>query len=709
MILQGIEDEAHRNGYAVLVGDTQHDPKREARYVMMLLRQEADGLIFLGHRLPKPAAQLVRSLAPQYAPVVNGCEFSPRLGVPSVHIDNATAAADAMDHLYGLGHRRIGIVTGPLVSPLSRDRLAGATSRAQAERADRDLIVVQGDFSIEAGAAGAERLLDRREPPTAVFCFNDEMAMVEATLDAFKTVKRTGIAVSGGDRVGVPPLTLEPGEIAETVTVTAESPVIQTQSGERSYAVTSTQIENLPIARGNFTSLTSFSPGVVSGGASAGGTRLGGLGQNNIMMDGISAMDTGNNGQMLNMNVDSIGDVKILTQGYQAEYGRSSGLQITAVTKSGSNRFRGSAYDIQTNSDWDATSWVNEKNGDPKPKTSTKILGYTIGGPVGKPGGNNKLFFFYSHEYRPVTAAINNGNPIRIRVPTTLERAGDFSQTLDNTGALFNLIRDPNSTSPCTAANTAGCFQADGVIGRIPADRLYSSGLALLSRYPLPNVAQLAGANYNYEAPAPTTENLTQQPALRLDYQLSPNLRFTGKYSGQRARRLITPGTIEGFNDVQNPYPFITNYGVTVNYTWGSSTFLEGTYGFIRNQLAGGASIGNTLTGGILVNPSANLSALPGFLRRILFLSGLCCLSTWAPLLPLHAQQRDLRVVEAVKRCDDKAFTALLRARADVNAMQPDGATALAGRYISVNAAWRRRCSNPVRTPTPLMNMARRL
>ena len=436
---------------------------------------------------------------------------------------------------------------------------------------------------------------------------------VEVTLEAFKTVKRTGIVVSGGDRVGIPPLTLEAGALAETVTVTAESPMVQTQSGERSYAVTSQQIENLPIPRNNFTSLTAFTPGVVAGGASAGGTRLGGLGQNNIMMDGISAMDTGNNGQMLQMNVDAIGEVKILTQGYQAEYGRSSGLQITAVTKSGSNRFRGSGYDIQTNSDWDENSWVNDKNGDPKPKTSTKILGYTIGGPVGKPGGNNKLFFFYSHEYRPQTVAINNGNPIRIRVPTALERAGDFSQTRDNTGALFNLIKDPTSTLPCVAGNTAGCFQAGGVLGRIPTDRLYQTGLALLSRYPAPNVNQGVGQNYNYETPAPTTENLTQQPAIRLDYQLSSKLRFTGKYSGQRARKLITPGAIPGFTDVQNPYPFITNYGVTANYTMNSSTFIEGTYGFIRNQLAGGGSIGSTLTGGILVNPTANLSALPGF------------------------------------------------------------------------------------------------
>jgi LacI family repressor for deo operon, udp, cdd, tsx, nupC, and nupG len=177
LILQGIEETAQREGYSVLVGDTQHDEKREERYALMLRRKEADGLIFLGHRLPKEAAALVRAAAPRCAPVVNGCEFSPRLGIPSVHIDNAKAAAEAMDHLYRLGHRRIGIVTGPLVSPLSRDRLHGATSRAQTARAERDFVVMHGDFSIESGTLAAERLLGRREPPSAIFCFNDEMAM----------------------------------------------------------------------------------------------------------------------------------------------------------------------------------------------------------------------------------------------------------------------------------------------------------------------------------------------------------------------------------------------------------------------------------------------------------------------------------------------------------------------------------------------------
>src|SRR5262252_885353 len=76
LILQGIEDTALGQGYSVLVGDTQHDVKREERYAQMLKRREADGLIFLGHRLPKEAASLIKAMAPRCAPIVNGCEFS---------------------------------------------------------------------------------------------------------------------------------------------------------------------------------------------------------------------------------------------------------------------------------------------------------------------------------------------------------------------------------------------------------------------------------------------------------------------------------------------------------------------------------------------------------------------------------------------------------------------------------------------------------
>ena len=190
LILQGIEDAAVREGYAVLLGDTQHDEAREERYAGMLKKKEADGLIFLGHRLPKDAEELVRATAPRCAPVVNGCEFSPQLGVPSVHIDNAKAAYEAMGHLYDLGHRRIAALTGPLVSPLSRDRLRGAMARATHAGAKSDFVVLHGDFSIESGIAAGAQLFATRDHPTAVFCFNDEMAM-----GVIEIARRKGVRV----------------------------------------------------------------------------------------------------------------------------------------------------------------------------------------------------------------------------------------------------------------------------------------------------------------------------------------------------------------------------------------------------------------------------------------------------------------------------------------------------------------------------------
>jgi LacI family repressor for deo operon, udp, cdd, tsx, nupC, and nupG len=188
LVLRGIEDCAQQNGYAVLLGDTRDDEGREEGYAQMLRQKEADGLIFLGHRLPRIAASVVREMAPRCAPIVNGCEFSAELGVPSVHIDNPKAAFEAMEHLYELGHCRIGVVTGPLVSPLSRDRLEGSFAAARRRSLQDDIIVKQGDFSIESGMNAAERLLSLPEPPTAIFCFNDEMAM-----GAIEAARRHGL------------------------------------------------------------------------------------------------------------------------------------------------------------------------------------------------------------------------------------------------------------------------------------------------------------------------------------------------------------------------------------------------------------------------------------------------------------------------------------------------------------------------------------
>src|SRR5205823_872465 len=113
-----------------------------------------------------------------------------------------------------------------------------------------------------------------------------------------------------------------------------------------------------------------------------------------------------------------------------------------------------------------------------------------------------------AHEYRPTNSAVNGGNPILVRLPTALERQGDFSQTLDNNGALFNLIKDTSTGLPCSATDTSGCFADGGVLGKIPANRIYGPGLALLSRYPLPNITQAPSTAYNYQVAPPSVKNL---------------------------------------------------------------------------------------------------------------------------------------------------------------------------------------------------------
>src|SRR5690606_36093987 len=174
---------------------------------------------------------------------------------------------------------------------------------------------------------------------------------------------------------------------------------------------------------------------------------------------------------------ESIAEVKVLTSGYQAEFGRSSGLQITAVTKSGTNQFHGSLYDIEDNSDWNSNSWQNEQNGVAKAVSRNRTWGYSIGGPVGRPGGDNKLFFFYSHEYRPTESG---GNIDRLRLPTMLERQGNFSQSLDDEGAPI-----PQLFSPITGEPYPNNI--------IPAEELYAPSLAVLQMYPEPNATPSSG------------------------------------------------------------------------------------------------------------------------------------------------------------------------------------------------------------------------
>jgi hypothetical protein len=467
---------------------------------------------------------------------------------------------------YGIATILCATLAAPAAAQLTTGTVTGAVEDGQGLRVPGATVVL---ISQARGTRGAPAITDASGEFILAGVLSDTYT-VEVSLTGFKSLTRPDVAVSGGDRVSVGTLRLEVGGATETVQVTSEVPLIQARSGERSFTVASTEVQELPLTGRNFTELTLLTPGV----SNLNGDRLGGGGQNNIMIDGVSSVDTGSNTQMLQMNVDAIAEVKVLTSGYQAEYGRSSGLQISAVTKTGTNQFRGSVYDLLRDSDWNSNSWANRENGVAKDEFSESDWGYTVGGPIGRPGGRNKLFFFHSMEFRPRTGG---GDLVRLRLPTALERAGDFSQSLDNNGAFIGAIRDPQTGQPFPG-------------NVIPADRIYGPGQAVLNWWPLqPNLTQSAGTSYNTEYRNPTYSLLQYQPAVTVDYLPTSPLRLSFRYTGhnQQATTPVVPGSIPGWNDTFQYHgrPWRLTYSASASYTINSTTFLEATYGVAQNTL----------------------------------------------------------------------------------------------------------------------------
>jgi hypothetical protein len=415
---------------------------------------------------------------------------------------------------------------------------------------------------------------------------------VRVTMDGFKTLERGNVVVHAGETVAVGNLTIEVGALQEVVTVTGEAPVIQAQSGERSFAINQEIVKSIAVEGRNINNLALLLPGVVAGSGSSFSVNGLRTNQNNFQVDGVGATDTGNNVSMIAVNPEAVSEMNVLTANYQAEYGRSSGAQISAVTKSGTNAFRGSAYADRRNDDLNANSWLNNREGTPKPKQNQKDVGITLGGPIGAPGGSNKLFFFTNIEYQSVISA---GSLSRLRLPTALERQGDFSQTTDNTGKLFPYIRDYTTGLPCSAADTRGCFQDGGVVGRIPQNRLYDVGINLLKMYALPNAPEGSSQSpaFNYQTYRPDGKSPRNQELWRLDWQPGPSTRIYGKVL-QTGGYNFSPGSIPGLNDTRNDMPGNRSISVALDKTVSTTMVFEVTYGQSRNQLGTLPVLGRT-------------------------------------------------------------------------------------------------------------------
>jgi hypothetical protein len=431
---------------------------------------------------------------------------------------------------------------------------------------------------------------------------------VVVEMPAFRTLRREKVEVNPGARVALGTLTIEIGGTTEVVTVTSEAPMVQAASGERSFTVATEAVANLPLANRTYDALLALAPGVNSTpGALTPATRIGGGGGGNFMLDGATAMDPGVNRPASRVSTEAIAEVRVVTSGYQAEYGRSSGLQVNAITKSGTNQFRGSLYDVERHSRFNANSKTNILNGDPKPFEDERDWGFAIGGPVGKPGGHNKLFFYFNLEFNPRTF----GNTVaRYRMPTALERQGDFSQSRDNLGNLFPFIKDPRLPGPCNATNTSGCFADGGVLGRIPKDRLYAPGMAILNWWPLPNIDNVpAGQAYNFEVTDPTIRLLGYQPIIRVDYQPYTSLRGSFKFLEYQQPNDVIPGILAGWNDSREDDYGIWVPAATINWTINSTTFFEGSWGANFHHQEGCSVVGgapNFCRNALPVNEIAN-------------------------------------------------------------------------------------------------------
>ena len=191
------------------------------------------------------------------------------------------------------------------------------------------------------------------------------------------------------------------GALTETIEVSATAMTLQTESVERGSAVTGTQIANIEVDGRSPLDLAKLIPGVqfttgatyAVGNAATGANNFTANGtrpsQNQVTINGIGDVDTGNNGGMnASVSNDSIAEFKVLTGTYQAEYGRSAGAQVQLVTKSGTSQFHGSGYLYHRNEGLNANTFLNNIRPQfgltvtPKPLFRYNDPGYTIGGPI---------------------------------------------------------------------------------------------------------------------------------------------------------------------------------------------------------------------------------------------------------------------------------------------------------------------------------------
>ena len=391
------------------------------------------------------------------------------------------------------------------------------------------------------------------------------------------TSQTAQLALAAGDRTRLD-IKMQVGAVSENVTVVAESPLVQTDSSTLSSLVTEKAVQDLPVNGRNFVRLVQLVPGATEGipNSLASGTRPddrrqtsaisinGALdNQNNQLLDGIDNNERFIGTMVVKPSIDAIAEVKVQTNMYTAEVGRTAGGVVNIITKSGSNNFHGSVFEFNRNDKFDERGFFAPKD-QPKPKLDQNQYGGSVGGPVKK----NKTFFFADYEKFKQT----QGLTFVSTVPTAKMRAGDFSE-------LSTPIYDPTTTPRVAFPGNL-----------IPANRFDPIAMRYMQLYPTPTSAGLAN-NFTF------TNNRTQDSGtadFRVDHRFTDNNTLFARYSYNNVDT-FTPGALPAFNGIEPggnngtfPGPNTTiAHGLQTNYLkiWGPSLVSELRVGYMYGDI----------------------------------------------------------------------------------------------------------------------------
>lgn len=406
---------------------------------------------------------------------------------------------------------------------------------------------------------------------------------VRASLTGFKTYESKGIRVSAQQFVTLD-VTLEVGQLQETITVTGQAPLIDTSNASTGSVIDAKQLESLPNGgRAAFLFAVTV-PTVVASGDSqynrqqdqtnAALLSLGGGARraNNYLLDGVPIADMRNRASA-NPTMEAIDDVAIQVHTYDAETGRTGGGTFNVAAKSGTNTWHGSGL-YQLRPKWgSANNYFSDLAGQPKPNTYYHLGAGSFGGPVIR----NRTFFWFATEGYG-TNETRGGN---IRLPTSRERNGDFSQSFDSQGRLV-VIYDPLTGN----ADGTGRTPFQGNI--IPADRINAVSRAISGVLPSPDV-DVSNGNNNFSRTAQLVNRAIMYTG-KVDHKFTDSINLSGFYlynkSNEPCADYWEPG-LNGANRFADPGDYLLKRKVQVlalNNTWlpSNNTVVTLRYGLNR-------------------------------------------------------------------------------------------------------------------------------